>query len=57
MRSAGAHASCAEACEILLGVVSALFTAERYFPPSLKGGSLPGGTLCSAIASIIATIT
>ena len=28
-----------------------------YFSPTLNGGSLPGGTVSSAIASIIATIT
>lgn len=30
---------------------------ELHFSPALNGGSLPGGTVCSAIASIIATIT
>jgi hypothetical protein len=28
-----------------------------HFSPTLNGGSLPGGTVSSAIASIIATIT
>ena len=28
-----------------------------YFSPTLNGGSLPGGVVSSAIASIIATIT
>ena len=28
-----------------------------YFSPSLNGASLPGGTVSSAIARIIATIT
>ena len=28
-----------------------------YFSPTLNGGSLPGGTVSSAIASTIATIT
>jgi hypothetical protein len=28
-----------------------------YFSPALNGGSLPGGTVCSAIASIMATMT
>ena len=31
--------------------------AEPYFSPTLNGGSLPGGTDSSAIASIIATMT
>jgi hypothetical protein len=29
----------------------------NYFSPTLNGGSLPGGVVSSAIASIIATIT
>ena len=29
----------------------------RYFSPTLNGGSLPGGVVSSAIASIIATMT
>jgi hypothetical protein len=29
----------------------------HYFSPTLNGGSLPGGTVSSAIASNIATIT
>ena len=28
-----------------------------YFSPTLNGGSLPGGVVSSAIASIIATMT
>jgi hypothetical protein len=31
--------------------------AEGYFSPSLNGGSLPGGTVSSAMASIMATMT
>ena len=30
---------------------------DRHFSPTLNGGSLPGGTVSSAIASTIATIT
>jgi hypothetical protein len=31
--------------------------AVDYFSPSLNGSSLSGGTVCSAIANIIATMT
>jgi hypothetical protein len=31
--------------------------SERYGSPGLNGGSSPGGTLSSAIASSIATVT
>jgi len=32
-------------------------TGISYFSPTLNGGSLPGGTVSSAIASSIATMT
>jgi hypothetical protein len=32
-------------------------TGATYFSPTLNGGSLPGGTVSSATARIIATIT
>jgi hypothetical protein len=37
----------------------AMTTCSRtpYFSPTLNGGSLPGGTVSSAIASSIATMT
>jgi hypothetical protein len=37
--------------------VAAARWIEPYFSPTLNGGSLPGGVVSSAIASIIATMT
>ncbi len=42
-------------CGLVLRTV--LHRERLYFSPTLNGGSLPGGTVSSAIASIIATMT
>jgi hypothetical protein len=42
---------------IALRTMRPLKRKPAYFSPTLNGGSLPGGTVSSAIASNIATIT